>query len=161
MEFHKWYASFVQENEADVKKLFASKTAVHFLMAWSIFETYYFSGFARVRDIESVCKGIVNGSNFKSSNIESDFKYFHSRYQDQTYNNNLRHGKSFPLFESIVNKAESDISIEEKVTLLVCVVYRFRNNIFHGNKGVQSWLNYDKQILRCINIMQSLLPEHK
>ena len=41
--------------------------------------------------------------------------------------------------------------------MLLVVVYRFRNNIFHGNKGVDSWLQYRPQIEKCTNVMQHLI----
>lgn len=34
----------------------------------------------------------------------------------------------------------------QRIFFLAIVAYRFRNNMFHGNKGVQSWLLYTKQI---------------
>ena len=40
---------------------------------------------------------------------------------------------------------------------VVVVVYRFRNNMFHGNKGVASWLRYREQIALCVLAMQEFI----
>jgi len=32
-----------------------------------------------------------------------------------------------------------------------------RNNIFHGNKGVESWLQFAEQIEMCQGVMQKLI----
>lgn len=43
------------------------------------------------------------------------------------------------------------------------IVYRYRNNMFHGNKGLESWLQFEEQIKDCITVMKKLtvLPDKK
>ena len=43
------------------------------------------------------------------------------------------------------------------VFFLTFVVYRFRNNIFHGNKRVDAWLRFQPQIQDCIRVMQIMI----
>ena len=49
------------------------------------------------------------------------------------------------------------LSDYQRIFMLLFVVFRFRCNIFHGNKGVESWLKYKEQIRFCIEVMQSLI----
>ncbi|HHK8474829.1 TPA: hypothetical protein ACQYCW_004596, partial [Vibrio parahaemolyticus] len=159
LEFNAWYAKFIEQKEADVSDLFASKTATNFLMTWSIFETIHFGSFVKVADIQSVSLVIANKSYVDFSSIDTAFKYFHYRYQDKSLKANLLHTQNIKRFEAILGKNEVQATKYEKVEFLIYVVYRYRNNIFHGNKGVSSWLAFDKQITKCVNLMQAMLPE--
>ncbi len=67
------------------------------------------------------------------------------------------HNKNNPRLLELLAKPFSDIRNEEIIYLLVFVIYRYRNNIFHGNKGVQSWLNYQEQIKHCTRVMQVMI----
>ena len=58
---------------------------------------------------------------------------------------------------ALIKKSFTELSTADKLFFLVFVVYRYRNNIFHGNKGVQSWLQYRDQIRRCTQVMQALV----
>ena len=51
----------------------------------------------------------------------------------------------------------ADLSDEEKLVLMIYVVYRYRNNIFHGNKGIESWSHYTSQIELYLDFMMSIL----
>ncbi len=57
----------------------------------------------------------------------------------------------------LLAKSVNRLSDAESVFLLSFVVYRFRNNIFHGNKGVNSWLSYTEQIELCIRSMMAFV----
>ena len=62
-----------------------------------------------------------------------------------------------PSIKTLLKKPLDKLSNCEKVFLIVVVVFRYRNNIFHGSKRVESWLQYEKQIKYCIQIMQCLI----
>jgi len=64
-------------------------------------------------------------------------------------------------FKKILTKDISNLKPDEVIFFLVLVVYRYRNNIFHGNKGVESWLQFKDQIEYCIRIMQILIDTAK
>ena len=59
-------------------------------------------------------------------------------------------------FYQILKKEFEKISAEEKIYFLVYIVYRYRNNMFHGTKGLESWIRYKSEIERCIDIMMKL-----
>jgi hypothetical protein len=86
--------------------------------------------------------------------IASDF---HARYQDRSLRSNLMYKQSCPRFENLLGQPFEETSDEERVFLLAVVVYRYRNNMFHGNKGVRSWLQFRRQICFCTEVMQSFI----
>lgn len=53
--------------------------------------------------------------------------------------------------------AISDMKPEDMVFFVAFVVYRYRNNMFHGNKGIHSWLQYGEQIRLCTEAMQAFV----
>ena len=67
------------------------------------------------------------------------------------------HEQSSPKLAGVLSKAASAATKVERAFLTVFVVYRYRNNIFHGNKGVDSWLGYREQIDLCTEVMQSFI----
>jgi hypothetical protein len=60
--------------------------------------------------------------------------------------------------DQLRKKDISGFSFSEKIYFSMGVVYRYRNNIFHGNKKVDSWLQYRDCISKCIGMMQLLIP---
>jgi hypothetical protein len=67
------------------------------------------------------------------------------------------HGQKSARLSALLERPFDEPTSEDKVFLLVSVVYRYRNNIFHGNKGVESWLHYREQIQHCLQSMQVLV----
>jgi hypothetical protein len=59
------------------------------------------------------------------------------------------HGQSPPKMEAMVQKQLDSFLGWERLYFLGIVAYGFRNNMFHGNKGVESWLRYTEQIRLC------------
>jgi len=62
-----------------------------------------------------------------------------------------------PKLKAILSKDFEVLSADEIAFFTIFVVYRYRNNIFHGNKGVASWLKFQDQIKLCIKVMQTLI----
>jgi hypothetical protein len=50
----------------------------------------------------------------------------------------------------ILATPEDDVFSADKLDIILIVVHRYRNNMFHCNKGLVSWLDYNPQISRCI-----------
>jgi len=155
--FVKWFASYLGQEDMQVTKLLRDKTATMFLIAWSIFESDCFSGSMEHKKIEDFAKRMAVNPNLNRLKLVDALKHFHNRYQEPKHYKNLMHQQKTEKLEKILAKNVSELSIEEQVFLLVVVVYRFRNNIFHGNKGVDSWLAFKTEIEHCITIMQELI----
>jgi hypothetical protein len=156
--FSKWLASILDERESDVQLLLDERFALHFLIAWSLFESKCFDGFLKAKGLTSFSeKQIANGL---APELLYDYaRPFHERYQGKPEFSNLVQGDKTPKdvadhFRQCLSVPVSDLTPADLVFLVVFVVYRYRNNMFHGSKRVRSWLGYKEQILQCIGAMQ-------
>ncbi len=157
--FTKWFAKYLKQDSRDIESLLRHKSAVYFLMTWSIFETVCFGNYMKFSDVKGLPKKIVVSPNFDRTTFDKALSHFHRRYQDSKLYGNL-------IFESknddndsknILGKALSEITDTEAIHLITFVIYRYRNNIFHGNKGVSGWLNFTTEIDYCSDSMQKLI----
>ncbi len=131
-----------------------------FLMIWSIFEESYSEtgfGLQLIRNDKTQKELTLVEDSIPSLN--NLFVYFYDRYQDQSKLRDLKgkvkHNSTF--IEEILKKDKSLITIEEKVTLLLYVVFRYRNNMFHGSKALKDWASiYKIQINKCIDALMLL-----
>ena len=155
--FDRWFASYLHHDELQVARLLKDKTATRFLITWSIFESDCFSGFVQFKEINDYSNKIIVNSKFKREKFVEFLRYFHNRYQDPQLYENLMHTQKSAEVKQILKKDMSVLTHSEEIFFLVTVVYRYRNNIFHGNKGVSSWLKFREQIDLCRNIMQELI----
>lgn len=155
--FDQWVANYLGQDAREVTRLLGDKTAIRFLIAWSLFETSCFGGFAKVEDFDDFARDLVSTKGYQPSELMVAANHFHERYQDKKLYRNLMHKQKSPCIALIRQKDVGSLSADEIVFFVIFVVYRYRNNIFHGNKGVQSWLKFKHQIKLCINVMQTLI----
>lgn len=157
-EFDSWFALYLDQDEAQVRELLCDKTAIRFLIAWSLFETSCFGKFARLCDMTSFAHRKAGDNQLCADELDEHFKFFHNRYQDPKKYSNLMHGAKCEDMNTLIKKPAFLLNLEEKILFTAIVVFRYRNNIFHGNKRVASWLSYRDCILRCIAIVQAFMP---
>jgi len=152
-DFLNWLSEYLGADEKETNKLLDNELARYFLIVWSIYEAKCFKGFVKDYKLNEFAKRMVG--TIDSNGINDSAEYFHKRYQDKKKYQNLIHGKNGnPRFDEILKKGYTNLTVEEKFFLLTFVTYRYRNNIFHGNKGISSWLRYDEQIKKCIYVLQ-------
>lgn len=157
MGFEAWLAKLLGHGEGEVKHLLADETALHFLMAWSLFESKLFGGFVKLNNIDAFCKRIVVQEQFNVGAIESIAAHFHGRYQDNALYRHLMHQQTSTRMEGLLKQPFASLSDDDKVFVAALTAYRYRNNIFHGNKGVDSWLQFRPQIKHCIDAMKAFV----
>lgn len=121
---------------------------------WSIFEQQLFNGFLKFRDLKTYSNDHLEKWN---DALENEFQYFHDRYQDKKTFRNLLHKDNYEEITNIIISEKSKITNNQKMLFLLYVVYRYRNNIFHGTKGVESWIQFKPQIEKCVDIMIMML----
>ena len=156
-EFVDWLSKHLKANVADIEIIMKDEVATNFFITWSIFEPECYNGFANIGMIKQFVEDIE--SNISQNVIEDDTKYFHIRYQDK---DNYRHlifenKNDNQTFKEIIEKSYEELSFKDKLFLLLFVIYRYRNNIYHGNKRIESWLKYKIQIQKCTALMQIFL----
>ena len=161
-EFNSWLAYYLQQNEDEVIKLLEDKTATQFLITWSLLELACFQGYARFDNLDKFATQKSTDKNLTLSKLDEFIHFFHNRYQNDEYYKRLMHDKICEKMKMLRKKDFSEFSPSEKIYFAMVVIYRYRNNIFHGNKGVDSWLQYKTCILYCIGMMQLLIsiPEN-
>ena len=157
MNFESWLAKLLGQKKHEVQHLLADQTALHFLIAWSLLESKCFNGYVKVDHLDRFSKRIVEKESFDTATISKAASHFHARYQDKAKYKHLMYKQDSPKMTSILQQSFSSLQPYEMVFLVALTVYRFRNNIFHGNKGVDSWLNYKQQIDYCIDAMQAFI----
>ena len=149
-------------DEEEVARLLNEKIAVRFLIAWSLLESRLFDCDAKGNKLSDYCQRLVD-EEFDLVPLSTIIEHFYSRYQCKKLLSNLMHEdrkpnrKLYCKLKTLLEKPLDKLSNCEKVFLIVVVVYRYRNNIFHGSKSVESWLQFEEQIDYCIQIMQSLI----
>jgi len=153
-EYLVWLSKFLNTTEKEAKKLLDNELARYFLIVWSIYEAKCFKGFVKMGKMEQFVNKIEKSIDIESINTDSE--YFHKRYGNKDKYRNLIFSKKHDSkkFREIIDKEYSELTINEKIYLLAFVTYRYRNNIFHGSKGIETWLTFNEQIKKCINILQ-------
>ena len=110
-------------------------------------------------------KKLVQSPHYDARRLQTIAEKFYNRYKDKRLYENLTHEtthKTKPKeVEEILKRDFGALEEFEVLFFLLYVVYPYRNNIFHGNKGVQSWLKFKPQIEQCIEIMQTLITLEK
>lgn len=167
-EFNSWLAKYSNSNSNEVTKLLEDKFAIKFLITWSIFESSCFDGFLRYDEIIKFSKKESALAHAESSakELDAQVQFFHERYQNKSIYKNLLHknqcDKNKPIYmDDLLGRSHESLEIHDKIFLVTFVVYRYRNNIFHGNKGIESWLKFSECIERCTKIMQIFIPTPK
>lgn len=164
-QVYTWLAQYLssrEENSKDgkltldhVKRLLKYENATLFLLIWPIMEQNIFDGYMRKSDIDKAAKRFV--SSYQRLDMNEMFLHFYQRYQDETAFQRLKHNDTDDEFDGILEKQEDQITDKEKIAFLFYVVYRYRNNIFHGNKGIEEWNRYTEQITYCIQFMTKII----
>jgi len=102
-----------------------------FSLLWNMFESIYCSKNANMDRINKLIDSNVDL--FKEKDYEEIFEYFKSRYTDSNYLNKLRLQKSDKILaQSVINSKYRDKN--NKLKFIMSVIYRYRNNLFHGEK---------------------------
>jgi adenosyl cobinamide kinase/adenosyl cobinamide phosphate guanylyltransferase len=157
--FAQWLSQLLQQSESEVQRLLSDETAVHFLLAWSLFESKCFRNDLKACKLSDFAEEFANSNRVMLQSLNVPARHFHDRYQDRKKLSNLIPKRKTPKWMVVALKEllatpYDQLSQEEIVQLVAFVVYRFRNNMFHGAKGVQSWLQYREQIRVCVDALQ-------
>lgn len=156
-----WLAENIDSNKRssvdEVKDMLRNQIAVSYLLIWPILEQRQFDGSMTQNKIKTAAKEI---SRYYEGELQTDLdsiiEDFFDRYKiiNNEYNIHLKNLAPKEHNSKIVPILEKDnffeLSNEEKIHLLLYVIYRYRNNIFHGNKKIDKWTEYTVQINACL-----------
>lgn len=154
--FQSWLGKKWKTSSEAVAQILDDPRAIQFLIAWSILESNLFGGYLRSAEIGPFARSYAPNEQDRKLLIAAE--HFYQRYQDRKLYKNLMHDSKCQRLEKIIKQRNFDtLNEEERIFLLMWVIYRYRNNIFHGNKSVQSWLKYQEQIVFCISTMRIII----
>jgi hypothetical protein len=156
MTFENWLATLLGQRRGQVQLLLQDSTALQFLIVWSLFESKCFDGFVKIARIEKFAAQLVSES-FDPTPVFAAASHFHARYQDRGRYENLMHRQPCEKLDVLLRHDVGMAGAADIIFLVAIVAYRFRNNMFHGNKGVASWLQYKDQIQLCTEALQSFV----
>jgi hypothetical protein len=153
MRFEKWLGQLLGQNQQEIRRLMRDKTALQFLIVWSLFESKCFQGFVKIDVIDSFSQRVIQ-QDFDPTVIAPALSHFHCRYQDKNHYQHLMHGQVAKRMDALLQTEIGSFSADDQVFFVTLVAYRYRNNMFHGNKGVDTWLQYREQIELCTSAME-------
>lgn len=168
-----WLKSRFKANDADMEEIIKYDFALYFLMTWNIFETCLFEKSCQLREALENEDRINQLSNFIDDEFTETIRAFFDRYKDnEKYVEALFHGNrdnrdrnSFEedLFQSFLDGGFDQLKSNSSkvIKFTFCVIIRYRNNMFHGNKYVGNWSKYKKQVIDCTSMMQWLIDKQR
>lgn len=160
MKNKEWVASKLNCPVDDVKKLYTSTVGIDFLLVWTQYETLCFNGVYDKKSRKDLIARFIDMA-IDITPLEESFEYFYNRYLTN-YDylkglfNNKKTQKDFLTFQRLLSKQKESLTIEDKLTILLLVVGRYRNNLFHGNKCLKKWLSYENEIFKCVEVMKNI-----
>ncbi|WP_210464217.1 hypothetical protein [Vibrio crassostreae] len=137
------------------------ETLGDFTLMWALFEA------SEGEERNNMLGQITNCSNRLASVIpidliEIEFDYWKARYVNNStptaHYNKLR--LSDDRQRDLVLKAFSDdvVTLRDKLEACLLVVYRYRNNMFHGMKDVRKLNGQESNFSHAISFLQKILP---
>ena len=115
------------------------KTSIqNFALLWSLFEGKVLDNQASSRRILSVVHDAVADGKMQMDSFQQCLNYFRERYfgpQGFTCHFgqlHLRSNDNVPLVEQVLSGNNNDPA--DCISVILIVIYRFRNNLFHGKK---------------------------
>ena len=155
--FQSWLASLLGQNEYSAKLLLKDRTALHFLVAWSLFEAKCAAGrFGAKKLLKSDLYPKFTSKELAL--IAESSEALHKRYQNKNRLEELapasdRVPEVYSRIESCINLPAKDLSEQDHLFFCAFVASRVRNNMFHGAKGIDDWLRDKPLIENATNIL--------
>ena len=163
--FTKWLGTILNESELEIRRTLNDETALHFLIAWSLFEARCFEKYVQAKKLRDFAENVAS-QGFSVVRLSLQFDHFYTRYCEQPRSksqlSNLLHDseKATDVGRAVrtcLAMEKQKFTEADRIFFVCAVIYRFRNNMFHGSKGVQSWLRYKQEIELCTTAMQELI----
>ena len=154
-----WLAGQFNTETWNITDMLRTQNATVYLLIWPIMEQEVFNGFMQGKSIVPVAEKM--GDYFDELNAEDEARYFHDRYQNNETYRRLTDSKKYKPMEEVLAKEFSELTGKDKMILMMTTVYRYRNNIFHGNKAIGEWNKYSKEIEYCTEFMMSVVDVYK
>lgn len=109
-----------------------------FAVLWSLFEGMLLGKYASFGKLAALVEALHDAHPVANDRLDEAFAYFSGRYtggadQDRLFRG-LRFAKGWPAEFVLRALRDVDCSAAERTSALLFIVYRLRNNLFHGEK---------------------------
>ena len=147
---------FLELPEADRQAI------LHFALLWSLFESTALDTRASSAAIVTLVKEWWATGMLRIEPYEKSLRYFQNRYfQDgeptpQFAGLNLRRNDNPELVRSVFSRENANVT--DSVSALLIVVYRLRNNLFHGEKWAYGIRGQLRNFTEANNVLMATLP---
>lgn len=172
-QFEHWFVRFSEKNATNEQadQVVQDHTGFAFMIVWNLFESRCFSRGIDPTLIEVFTKNVSVQSSL--SKLKKPWAHFHNRYTNarkgddritRLFFNPKRKNSEKSIdektFRELLSQKGQTLSNAEKSKLMLLIVQRFRNNIFHGNKKPYTWPKNRRQIQHCIKILMVWLEAY-
>jgi len=161
-----YLAKYYDSDKEQIKILANADYAVSFFLIWSIFESRFLKKWLGENKEFNFAALVDKPPKLKIRNFNAyleKVRVLHERYHSNNkYWKNLVNKKYNSVYKNMDIIRKEAFNPEDKENVIrfgLYVVYRYRNNIFHGSKGIRSWLQFEEQIKTCIELMILFLED--
>ena len=157
-DFEIWLSGLLGQRKDAAKRLLSDRTALHFLIAWSLFESKCAGGRFEMKSLldEKFFPAPIAAEQVSLRDLAATF---HARYQDANRLSTLAPSELTPRdvlgkMQTLLLLPETQLSAIDHCFVCAFVAARIRNNMFHGVKGIDDWLRDKSLIEKGIGVLQ-------
>ncbi len=155
-----WLSSYLQTpiNRDEIQQV------LNFCLMWNLFESKVFDCSADPNKIKDAVANLSSDKKLHVTAFENSLEYFRSRYfangqESQRYADlKFRANDSEPLVRNVLDGSSSEPT--EVIQCLLLVVWRLRNNLFHGMKGLSHLTGQNENFEHANNVLARFLEIH-
>lgn len=152
----KYFSNYTKQKIDSVK---------NFVLFWNIFESSLCNKNARIQSIENAVNTLYNCHSLRHEDFNEYLCYFQNRYiergQFNTKFDNLRFRRNDgkKIVTGVLKEELQDIN--NIVQALLFIVFRFRNNLFHGEKNIGNIELQEENFKIANKLLAQIIDLHK
>jgi hypothetical protein len=153
-----------EESEFAALSVEERATIADFALLWTCFESKLLATEGNPKNILALAERVVEAGGIPAERFTPILACFRNRYvNDGSFTHhfeNLHFGKSD--YQSVVKKALLGTTDDRNDLLYasLLIVFRYRNNLFHGNKWAQGVRDQQGNFQKAIELMQAVMEVH-
>lgn len=171
IEVRKWVSNQLNIDKKWIDELYESELGLNFMLVCLIFEDKVFDKEIKMKNINEKIENLNGNLNEELENCfskfierySSDFEKLYHLCQDEKCEKKCskKNCKMKNIIEKYKLNKKNVFSLDEKKYLLLRIAIRYRNNLFHPNKNIGTWLSkFEEQINDCIKVMKFITEEY-
>ncbi len=140
-------------------------SVLYFSLLWNMFEGIVCSKNATIAVMERAVKNLDRRGVLRQEDFKPYLEYFVTRYTTEGTVNprfaqlNFRHNDREQLVKDVLEGVESDL--HKVVLAILIIVYRYRNNLFHGEKAVERLQDQVDNFKTANRVLMTFMDRHR